>query len=152
MRLVAALVAANTLVIPASSAGAGPPLQGVPAKLNGPILAVAMCYGSNPCTRGHNNAWKGAGKVTSTPQGIQCPPSCSFQFRKGTSVKLTAWDGKQQFKAWAAGCPKPDKAPFAPQGSGNGSPSGAGDRRRQCMIAVQAPTTVAATFYTPSRP
>lgn len=46
----------------------------------------------------------GGGKITSSPPGIDCPGTCSFDFQKGTEVGLLqATGGGSSFKGWT-GC------------------------------------------------
>lgn len=47
----------------------------------------------------------GGGRVTSSPAGIDCGPTCNFQFAPGTTVSLTAAaDSLSQFSGWSGAC------------------------------------------------
>ncbi|MGB7603060.1 MAG: hypothetical protein WBM24_22350 [Candidatus Sulfotelmatobacter sp.] len=47
----------------------------------------------------------GAGTVTSTPAGINCPPTCSASFAQNTSVELSATPGNSYFfGGWRGSC------------------------------------------------
>src|SRR3954449_7694035 len=48
------------------------------------VLTVTL---SNEGTETDETPW---GRVTSTPPGISCPPTCTATFASGTAVKLTA--------------------------------------------------------------
>ncbi len=74
----------------------------------------------------------GTGRVTSTPQRIDCGGACSDKFSEGTSITLTeAPSGSSLFSGWSGGgC------------SGTGS----------CVLSVTADTTVSAIFQPCSNP
>lgn len=67
----------------------------------------------------------GSGRVTSVPEGINCEPSCTQGYVKGTPVTLTAsaYSGSE-FATWSGGC--------------SGSDS--------CMVSINENTQVAAVF------
>jgi hypothetical protein len=68
----------------------------------------------------------GAGRVTSTPAGIDCPGMCSAPFTAGTQVTLAAATAAPTvFTGWTSGC----------------APS-----RRDCVLTVDADAMVAAGF------
>jgi streptogramin lyase/pimeloyl-ACP methyl ester carboxylesterase len=70
-------------------------------------------------------AISGTGSVTSSPAGINCPGSCAATFLLGTQVTLSANPANGwSFTGWSGGC------------------SGAGS----CVVAINAPTAVSATF------
>jgi len=47
----------------------------------------------------------GAGTITSSPAGINCPGTCTASFAQGTQVTLTAVPGKNYFfGGWSGGC------------------------------------------------
>ena len=47
----------------------------------------------------------GAGTITSSPSGINCPGTCTASFAQGTQVTLTAVPGKNYiFGGWSGGC------------------------------------------------
>jgi uncharacterized repeat protein (TIGR02543 family) len=72
-------------------------------------------------TRGGN----GAGTITSTPTGINCPGTCTFVFQANQVVTLTAAAaGSSTFMGWGAPC------------------SGTGD----CVVTMDAAKTVTGTF------
>jgi hypothetical protein len=72
------------------------------------------------------------GSVTSTPAGIDCGTTCSASFLQGTQVTLTATPATgATFVGW-----------------GGGSCSGTGT----CVVALNADTTVTATFSLPPPP
>ncbi len=72
-----------------------------------------------------NSAGSGAGTVTSSPAGIDCPGSCTASFAKGAAVVLTAaHDSGSTFLGWSGSC------------TGTGT----------CKLTLQANTTVTATF------
>ncbi len=51
------------------------------------------------------SAGSGAGTVTSSPAGIDCPGSCTASFPAGTAVVLTATpDSGSTFTGWSGGC------------------------------------------------
>ena len=65
------------------------------------------------------------GKVSSNPAGIACNPTCSKDYPLGTTVTLTATPNESfVLEAWGGAC------------SGNGS----------CVVTMNAPTTVSASF------
>jgi hypothetical protein len=67
----------------------------------------------------------GSGVVTSTPAGINCGSSCSFNFPHGTPVTLTATPSAgSQFAGWSGAC------------SGTGA----------CTVTLQSSTSVSANF------
>jgi hypothetical protein len=48
---------------------------------------------------------RGAGAVSSNPQGIACPPDCVFEFPKSTAVELRAIPAPgSRFAGWHSGC------------------------------------------------
>lgn len=68
----------------------------------------------------------GAGAVTSSPSGLDCPGSCNEVFPAGSSVDLTATvDSASAFDGWSGAC------------SGSGP---------MCSLTVNGPRTVGATF------
>ena len=68
----------------------------------------------------------GSGTVTSNPQGIDCPGSCSASFTQGTKVTLTATPGGgSSLDKWGGAC------------SGNSS---------SCTVTLSSNQSVAATF------
>ncbi|MCG3116855.1 MAG: PA14 domain-containing protein [Candidatus Manganitrophus sp. SA1] len=70
-------------------------------------------------------AGTGTGTVTSSPTGINCGTTCSFNFTTGTTVTLTAAPaGNSVFAGWSGGC------------SGTGS----------CVVTIDAAKSVTATF------
>ncbi len=70
-------------------------------------------------------AGTGTGSVSSAPEGITCPSTCSANFASGTAVTLTATPATgSTFTGWSAPC------------EGTGS----------CVVTVTAATTVTATF------
>ncbi len=72
-----------------------------------------------------NSAGTGAGTVTSSPAGINCPGSCTANFRKGTTVVLTATPEEgSTFTGWSGSC------------TGMGT----------CKLTLGASTTATATF------
>jgi YVTN family beta-propeller protein len=77
-------------------------------------------------------AGNGAGTVTSSPAGINCGTTCSFNFASGSSVALTATPASgMTFQGWSGGgC------------SGTGA----------CNVTVNAATDVTATFMNPDPP
>lgn len=94
-------------------------------------LALATSCGSGSGTTSHTASYQltvtatGAGTVTSTPAGINCPTTCSATFPQGTQVTLTAAPGSSSaFAGWSGAC----------SGTGN------------CSITIAAATAVAATF------
>jgi phospholipase C len=67
----------------------------------------------------------GAGTVTSSPAGINCPTTCSAGFAPSTQVTLTATPGtNNSFSGWGGGC------------SGTSA----------CTVTLAAATSVSATF------
>jgi hypothetical protein len=51
----------------------------------------------------------GAGRVVSTPAGIDCPGTCEFEFPRGSSVQLTPTpDAGSGFAGWAGDCTRAD--------------------------------------------
>jgi hypothetical protein len=61
----------------------------------------AITPGSFPVTLSKS----GGGIVTSVPAGIDCGPVCSFEFKTGTAVSLTATaEPGYQFNGWAGDC------------------------------------------------
>lgn len=53
-------------------------------------------------------AGNGAGRVTSSPPGIDCPGSCGMAVTAGTTVALTPAPGaNSQFNGWGGGCSGP---------------------------------------------
>lgn len=73
----------------------------------------------------------GQGTITSTPAGIDCGPTCDFDFEANNPVTLTATpDANSTFTEWAGGC------------SGN-NPT--------CQVTMDAAKNVTATF-TPNQP
>ena len=68
---------------------------------------------------------RGIGTITTDPEGIQCGEICTYSFRRGSSVTLSATpDGRSRFRGWGGAC------------SGN----------KQCSLAIAAPVDVAAGF------
>jgi hypothetical protein len=69
----------------------------------------------------------GSGKVTSSPAGIECTSTCSFEFFKNTNVTLTAAEGESsKFASWT-GC---DAKPSA----------------TKCEVSITGPREVKAKF------
>jgi len=79
------------------------------------ILLLASCGGSTPPTSQPPRSQSyhltvtppapGVGTVTSNPQGINCPATCSASFPPNTTVQLTATaDGSYFFGGWSGGC------------------------------------------------
>ncbi len=67
----------------------------------------------------------GTGTVTSSPPGINCPPTCTATFSRNTQVKLTATPGSNHsFEGWGGAC------------SGTSS----------CILTMTATHSVTATF------
>src|ERR1017187_2493147 len=67
----------------------------------------------------------GAGTVTSTPPGINCPGTCSASFSQNTQVTLTATAGTNySFGGWSGSC------------SGSGA----------CSLIATTPASVSASF------
>jgi phospholipase C len=72
-----------------------------------------------------NSVGTGAGAVTSTPAGIDCPGSCTANFPKGTAVVLTPTpEAGNTFAGWSGLC------------TGTGT----------CKLTLQASSTVTPTF------
>ena len=72
-----------------------------------------------------NSAGTGAGTVTSSPAGINCPGTCTASFSKGAAVVLTATpDSGNTFAGWSGAC----------TGSG------------KCSVTLEASATVTPTF------
>ncbi|HEV8535220.1 MAG TPA: hypothetical protein VGR87_05790 [Candidatus Limnocylindria bacterium] len=73
-----------------------------------------------------NKSGSGTGKVTSSPPGIDCGPTCLASFDNGTAVTLVARaDAGMQFTGWSGGC------------------SGITD---SCVLTMDVPGSVTATF------
>jgi hypothetical protein len=52
-----------------------------------------------------NPVGSGAGRVTSSPVGLECPGSCAMQVASGSAVTLTAVaDGNSHFEGFGGGC------------------------------------------------
>ena len=103
---------------------------------NVPVVGNIASYGFTVSTAvvalNVTKAGNGSGTVTSSPAGINCGTTCSFNYASGTSVTLTATpDSGKAFQGW----------------SGGGC-SGAGT----CTLTVNAATTVTATFSDPDPP
>ena len=74
-----------------------------------------------------NITGSGTGRVISTPQGIDCPTTCSASFAPGSSVSLTATpDPLSRHRGWAGAC--------------SSSP---------CVLTMTADTDVSTTFEPP---
>ena len=97
------------------------------------IAAVAACGGSGssaPVITQHNLLVTtiGAGVVSSSPPGINCPAQCTASFAPSTVVTLTAApQGGGTFSGWSGGC------------TGSGA----------CSVTMGANMSVAAAFSTP---
>ncbi len=68
----------------------------------------------------------GSGTITSSPEGIDCPDNCSFEFISKSTVTLTPHaDMGSEFIGWSQGsCGK----------------------NKSCQVTASAPTTISATF------
>lgn len=99
------------------------------------ILVLAGCGGGSPSPSRPPGSQSyqltvtppaaGVGTVTSNPQGINCPTTCSATFPSNTTVQLAATPNRSYFfGGWSGGC------------SGSGS----------CSVSMTGSETVSATF------
>jgi phospholipase C len=88
-------------------------------------ITVGTGTNSSPIQLTVNSAGTGAGTVTSTPAGINCPQTCTASFPKGTAVVLTATPEEgTTFAGWSGVC------------TGTGT----------CKLTLEASTAVTPTF------
>ena len=97
-----------------------------------PIQSFTTSGGAGPQTLTVSNAGTGAGRVTSSPTGINCVTTCSASFNANSSVTLTAAPAVgSTFSGWrGAGC------------SGIGA----------CVVTMSAAQSVTATFTSSGTP
>ncbi len=97
------------------------------------ILFSSGCGNSKPIVSPQTPSYQltvtappsGAGTITSTPAGINCPSTCTATFSQNTQVKLTATPGNNYFfQGWSGSC------------SGTSS----------CTLTITSPQSVAAAF------
>lgn len=70
-----------------------------------PPAPPATTTRTNPNTVALNVSVSGAGKVRSTPAGIDCPTRCRAEFASGTEIRLTASPNTgQRFNGWSGRC------------------------------------------------
>jgi phospholipase C len=68
-------------------------------------VTITVGTTSSPIQLAVNSAGSGAGTLTSSPAGIDCPGSCTASFAKGTAVVLTATpDSGSTFLGWSGPC------------------------------------------------
>lgn len=73
----------------------------------------------------------GSGGVTSSPSGINCPMTCTFNYPTGTNVTLTEYPGSGVlFQGWGGACTSFALMPT-------------------CSFTISSPTTVSASFSSP---
>lgn len=71
--------------------------------VNGPVSVGAFFQLEWPVTVVRSGA--GSGRVTSSPAGIDCGPTCSFTYTETTALSLTATpDPGSVFKRWTGSC------------------------------------------------
>lgn len=110
--LVCAFLALPSLILSLGGCGGGTPLASRPPESQSYQLTVTP-----PAS--------GVGTVTSNPQGINCPTTCSVSFPPNTTVQLSATaTGSYFFGGWSGGC------------SGTGS----------CNVSMTGSEIVGATF------
>lgn len=105
-------------------------VQMVVSNLNAKIYVDKLFFGPASCSGTYtltvNKTGAGSGTVTSNPAGIDCGPTCSYEFNANTDVTLTAANADgSTFTGWSGGgC------------SGMGT----------CKVTMTASTTVTANF------
>ena len=100
-----------------------PPSGGVPVSELGAVYAFGPAGEGQPLEVSVGGS--GAGSVTSTPAGIDCPGACEAELNSGGVVTLTATPAAGSvFAGWSGAC------------TGSGS----------CQLVLEGPTQVAAEF------
>jgi hypothetical protein len=87
---------------------------------------------------------KGAtGNVTSTPDGLDCPPACSTEFDRGSVVRLEAEpSGKAAFLGWSGACSGRNVACAVTMNGDKGAVASFGRRTVRLTVSVRGPGRV----------